>query len=81
MNSQQIIEAWNAQADQFNQWSELCEDEKLEWAYSLATQSAAAVLTNEQIQDLLCIGNPTEEESRLIRLGWNAAQGIGGEKP
>ena len=80
MNSQEIISAWNAQADDHNQWCELGEDEKLEWAYSLATQSAAAVLTNEQIQDLLCIGNPTEEESRLIRLGWNAAHGIGGEK-
>ncbi len=48
-----------------------------------ATQQAPAQrpLTDEQIQDLLGIGNPTEEECRLIRLGWEAANGIGGEKP
>lgn len=36
-------------------------------------------LTEEQIQDLLKIGNPSEEECRLIRLGWDAAHGIKGE--
>ncbi len=48
-----------------------------------ATQQAPAQrpLTDEQIQDLLGIGNPTEEECRLIRLGWEAANCIGGEKP
>ena len=35
-------------------------------------------LTNEQIQDLLLCGNPTDEEMRLIRIGWDAAHGIKG---
>jgi len=30
-------------------------------------------LSDEQIQDLLRVGNPTDEERRLIRLGWAAA--------
>ena len=30
-------------------------------------------LSDEQIQDLLRVGNPTDEECRLIRLGWDAA--------
>lgn len=30
-------------------------------------------LSDEQIQDLLRVGNPTDEERRLIRLGWDAA--------
>ena len=30
-------------------------------------------LSDEQIQDLLCVGNPTDEECRLIRMGWDAA--------
>ena len=30
-------------------------------------------LSDEQIQDLLRVGNPTAEEARLIRLGWDAA--------
>ena len=36
-------------------------------------------LSDEQIQDLLRVGNPTDEECRLIRMGWDAAmrtQGI-----
>ena len=30
-------------------------------------------LSDEQIQDLLRVGNPTDEECRLIRMGWDAA--------
>ena len=30
-------------------------------------------LSDEQIQDLLRVGNPTDEERRLIRMGWDAA--------
>ena len=30
-------------------------------------------LSDEQIQDLLRVGNPTDEECRLIRTGWDAA--------
>ena len=35
-------------------------------------------LTPEQIQDLLLCGDPTDEEMRLIRIGWDAALGIKG---
>lgn len=35
-------------------------------------------LTDEQIQDLLLCGDPTDEEMRLIRIGWDAARGIKG---
>ena len=40
------------------------------------TQAVALPLTDEQIQDLLLCGNPTDEEMRLIRIGWDAANGI-----
>ena len=30
-------------------------------------------LSDEQIQELLRVGNPTNEECRLIRMGWDAA--------
>lgn len=30
-------------------------------------------LSDEQIQGLLRVGNPTDEERRLIRIGWAAA--------
>lgn len=35
-------------------------------------------LTDGQIQDLLLCGNTTDEEMRLIRIGWDAAGGIKG---
>jgi hypothetical protein len=35
-------------------------------------------LSDEQIEDLLICGNPTDEEKRLIRMGWDAAHGIKG---
>lgn len=36
MTPEQIIEAWNTQADEYNQWCELSEDEKLRWAFQCA---------------------------------------------
>ena len=30
-------------------------------------------LSDEQIQDLLRVGNPSADECRLIRMGWDAA--------
>ena len=38
-------------------------------------------LSDERINDLLGIGNPTEEEKHLIRMGFNAAHGITGGQP
>ena len=40
----EIKAAWNAQADEFNQWDELGEDEKVEWAAAYAvTKERAAI--------------------------------------
>lgn len=41
-------------------------------------QAGAVPLSDEQIEDLLICGNPTDEEKRLIRMGWDAAHGIKG---
>ena len=41
MNYEDIIAAWNNQADKHNQWSDLGEDEKLEWAMSLEREACA----------------------------------------
>lgn len=41
MNYEDIIAAWNNQADKHNQWSDLGEDEKLEWAISLERDACA----------------------------------------
>lgn len=42
------------------------------------SHAGAVPLTDEQIEDLLICGNPTDEEKRLIRMGWDAAHGIKG---
>lgn len=35
MTSDSIKAQWNKQADEYNQWDDLGEDEKIEWAYEL----------------------------------------------
>jgi hypothetical protein len=35
MTSDLIKAQWNKQADEYNQWDDLGEDEKIEWAYEL----------------------------------------------
>lgn len=40
MTYNEIKAAWNAQADEHNQWDELGEDEKIEWAFAFATTKA-----------------------------------------
>ncbi len=46
----------------------------------LEAQPARAPLTDEQIQDLIGFGDPTEQECYLVRLGWDAARGTTKEK-
>lgn len=41
MTREEVIAAWNNQADKHNQWSDLGEDEKLEWAMSLEREACA----------------------------------------
>ena len=53
-------------------------DHKWTALYTAQQPVARETLTPEQIQDLLLCGNPTDEEMRLIRIGWDAAHGIKG---
>ena len=56
-------------------------DHKWTALYTAPQPVAREPLTYEQIQDLLLCGNPTDEEMRLIRIGWDAAHGIKGGQP
>ncbi|MGH7745430.1 MAG: DUF551 domain-containing protein [Candidatus Dormibacteria bacterium] len=40
MNYNKVIDQWNAQADEYNQWDELGEDEKIEFALTCAQPAA-----------------------------------------
>ena len=41
---QQVVDAWNAQASETNQWDNLGEDEKIEWAVACAKAAPPAVV-------------------------------------
>ena len=45
---QQVVASWNAQADEHNQWAELGEDEKIEWAMACAKSTPPAVVETPQ---------------------------------
>lgn len=38
MTYEEIVEAWNDQADDLNQWEALDEEEKVMWAYECGAQ-------------------------------------------
>lgn len=38
MTANQIIEKWNKNADQYNQWDDLSPDEQIEFAFSLGRE-------------------------------------------
>ena len=54
MKYEEIRHAWNAQADEFNQWVELGLDEKVEWAARLgaAKERAARQAAQTEVADL-----------------------------
>ena len=47
---QQVVAAWNAQADETNQWDALGEDEKIEWALKCADQFRDATKMMQEAQ-------------------------------
>jgi hypothetical protein len=53
MTQDEIINAWNKQADYINKWNYLGEDEKLEWAIKLEREACAKVadLVAREIDD------------------------------
>ena len=53
-------------------------EQRLRMLASAPSGPARVPLTDGRIQDLLLCGNPTDEEMRLIRIGWDAARGIKG---
>jgi hypothetical protein len=50
MTRDEIIAAWNAQADYMNTWQHLGEDEKLEWAMKLEREACAKVCDDRAFQ-------------------------------
>lgn len=59
INHAEIIARWNAQADEHNQWDELGEDEKIEWAFACGASAtnAALLLAKEAMEEVIC-GEP-----------------------
>ena len=54
MTYDEIKAAWNAQADEHNQWDDLGEEEKIEWAASISAAKAPRVpLSKSEVDGLL----------------------------
>ncbi len=53
MTYDEIKAAWNVQADEHNQWDELSEAEKIEWAFACATCRPAPQGMDARVQDRL----------------------------
>lgn len=54
MNYEEIKAAWNAQADEYNQWDKLSAIEKIEWAAAIATemeQASRALAVHRAVQE------------------------------
>lgn len=66
MKYQDVVNSWNAQADEFNQWTELCSEEMVDYAIQLA-----GGITVGQYLDLddVASGHPAaEDELKDLRL-------------
>lgn len=56
MRYENIVEKWNQAADEYNQWDELSEDEKIEFAITLAQEDSDAGL-KELLKELVYLLN------------------------
>ena len=70
MTYEEIKDAWNAQADEHNQWDDLGEDEKIEWAASIAAakeRAARQAAQTELIELKERIARAGVEQRRAVR--------------
>jgi hypothetical protein len=58
MTHDEIINAWNKQADYMNKWDRLGEDEKLEWAMKLEREACAKVCDDIELR---CIAKDVDD--------------------
>ena len=70
MNIDEIIAAWNAQADYMNSWQHLGEDEKLEWAMKLEREACA-----KECERMMMYPNAKQEAAAHQNV-WAAAKAI-----
>jgi hypothetical protein len=56
MKYQDVVNSWNAQADEFNQWTELCSEEMVDYAIKLERERLSSLLQKEGAMNMgLCI--------------------------
>ena len=71
---EQVIAAWNAQADKYNQWGELGEDEKIEWAVACVKATPPAVVEPPEL-------SPDFTDTARAALLWVLWHHQGGSSP
>lgn len=82
MNYKQLIDKWNAEADLYNQWDCLSEEEKVEFALvTAATAAAKSAIPTEQVKAwdsearATAAAIPTVKDSLLVQQRVSAACG------
>jgi hypothetical protein len=56
MKYQDVVNSWNAQADEFNQWTELCSEEMVDYAIKLERERLSSLLQKACAMNMgLCI--------------------------
>lgn len=67
---QQIAAAWNAQADEFNQWSELDLGEKIEWAAKWGASQVRVPLSDTEIENIISeVDRSDDHENHIDETG------------
>jgi hypothetical protein len=54
MKYQDVVNSWNAQADEFNQWTELCSEEMVDYAIKLERERLSSLhpAAEDELRDL-----------------------------
>jgi hypothetical protein len=56
MKYQDVVNSWNAQADEFNQWTELCSEEMVDYAIKLERERLSSLLQKAGAMNMgLCV--------------------------
>jgi hypothetical protein len=63
-----IKDAWNSQADEYNQWDAMSVDEQVEFAYKLGIEKTAVHACNTTNDSIQCTQKEVDMQQIMIRM-------------
>lgn len=73
MNHKELVAKWNEGADEYNQWDNLGEDEKVIFAYKTGMERASTMARKEANEWEMHLENAADSEDYLMTVGREAA--------